>query len=592
MVLPPGIRFLCRNLPVPAFFVLLIEGFATHSSYGLGLPLWVAFWLAILATVALAVARTVFTGICRAREAKAMGARLVPCAKGTWPGSVDLLRKILATFKSGYLGETFYALVESLGPVVNIRMLWQDKIFTVHPEHIQIILATDFKNYVKGKQFCDGMDSVLGNGVFNSDGEMWSFHRSMTRPYFSRERVRHFEIFNRHTERVIALIKGRMEEGHAVDFQDLIGRFTMDSATEFLFGVCVDSLSCTPPYPHTATLPVLHESPRAEEAKAFTAAFTEAMLRIAFRQRVGWIWPMFEMFSDKTAKPMEVVTKYIDPIIHAALNKKNRATEDIKTEKDAADFGEESSLLDELLKSTSDPKLLKDEILNILLAGRDTTMSVLTNVIYFLACSPAVTARLRDEIIMFVGPSAQPTYENIKQMKYLRAVINETMRLYPPVPLNIRQPVKATTWPSPDPKEKPLYIPAGVGIVYSVMIMQRRIDLWGPDADNFDPDRFLDVRAQKYISNPFQFLPFNAGPRLCLGQQFAYNEMSFVIIRLLQNFSSLALDLDACPPHGRVPPEWRGQPGRKGIEQVVPKAHLTIYTLGGLWVKMQDADNS
>lgn len=129
----------------------------------------------------------------------------------------------------------------------------------------------------------------------------------------------------------------------------------MDSATEFLFGVCVDSLSCTPPYPHTAsaTLPLLHESPRAEEAKAFTAAFTEAMLRIAFRQRVGWIWPLFEMFSDKIAKPMAVVTKYIEPIIHAALDKKNRATEDNKTQKGAADLDDQSSLLDELLESTS-----------------------------------------------------------------------------------------------------------------------------------------------------------------------------------------------------------------------------------------------
>ncbi|KAJ7169166.1 cytochrome P450 monooxygenase pc-1 [Mycena crocata] len=580
--LPPGILFLGRTLPVPTLFVVLIQVYVTHSTYGLGLPFWTAPCVALLAAVALLILRNVFTRIYRARAAAALGARPAPCAQGQWPGSVDLLRRMLAAYESGYLGDAFGELVQSLGPVMNIRMLGQDKIFTVAPEHVQIILATNFNNYRKGKQFCDGMNSVLGNGVFNSDGDMWSFHRSMTRPYFSRDRIQHFDIFDRHTDHTISLIKGRMAEGHAIDFQDLISRLTMDSATEFLFGVCVNSLACTPPYPHNASATLMvHDSVHAKQANDFTVAYTEAMAQIAFRQRVGWVWPLFEMFSDKTAMPMEVVTKYLDPIIHSALEKKKAAQ---PPEKDTPD---DCSLLDDMLKSTSDPKLLKDELLNILVAGRDTTMCVLTNVIYFLATTPGVTARLREEIMEYVGSEQRPTYSNIKDMKYLRAVINETMRLFPPVPFNVRQAAEDTVWPSPDPNEKPLYIPAGVGIVYSVMLMHRRTDLWGPDANLFNPERFMDNRRKRH---PFQFLPFNAGPRICLGQQFAYNEMSFVIIRLLQNFSSFALDVDACPPNARVPPEWSGQPGRKGIEQFVPKAHLTLYSLGGLWVKMEEAE--
>ncbi|KAK7057643.1 cytochrome P450 [Favolaschia claudopus] len=584
MILPPGLRFLGRTLVIPTCLFLLLQAIVTHPVHGFGLSMWTAPIVAAFALVAFTLARNILVGITHAKEAHAMGARIIPRARGTWPGSVDLMRKMLTAYKTGYLGDSFAALVQALGPVMNIRVLWQDKIFTVAPEHIQMILATDFKNYVKGKQFCDTMDSVLGNGVFNSDGEMWSFHRSMTRPFFARDRFEHFQIFDRHTDTVISLIKRRVQEGHAVDFQDLISRLTMDSATEFLFGSSVDSLACTPPYPHnaSATLPLRHDSPRARAANAFTEAYSEAMHQIAFRQRVGPIWPLFEMFHDKTAKPMETVTAYIDPLIHAALEKKRLA------EEKGVHSAEDSCLLDELMKSSSDPKLLKDEIINILIAGRDTTMSVLTNLIYLLSTSSDVTARLREEIMAFVGPSERPTYDDIKQMKYLRAVINETMRLFPPVPFNIRQPLESTTWPSPDPTEKPLYIPAGTTIVYSVMVMHRRTDLWGPDAHLFDPDRFLDERAKKYVSHPFRFLPFNAGPRICLGQQFAYNEMSYVIIRLLQNFSSIMLDVDACPPEARVPTEWSGQPGRKGIEQIVPKAHLTLYTQGGLWVKMED----
>ena len=95
----------------------------------------------------------------------------------------------------------------------------------------------------------------------------------------------------------------------------------------------------------------------------------------------------------------------------------------------------------------------------------------------------------------------------------------------------------------------------------------------------FDPDRFLDERVQRYlVPNPFIFLPFNAGPRICLGQQFAYNEMSFFLIRLLQNFETIEFDIESQPPASRPPAEWKGSPGRKGVEKFWPKAHLTLYS--------------
>lgn len=97
-------------------------------------------------------------------------------------------------------------------------------------------------------------------------------------------------------------------------------------------------------------------------------------------------------------------------------------------------------------------------------------------------------------------------------------------------------------------------------------------------AEDFDPDRFLDHRVHKYLTpNPFIFLPFNAGPRICLGQQFAYNEMSFFMVRLLQTFSNITLDPSAQDPDTRVPAAWAEFPGRKGKEKVWPKSHITLY---------------
>ncbi|KAG5653246.1 hypothetical protein H0H81_001503 [Sphagnurus paluster] len=123
--------------------------------------------------------------------------------------------------------------------------------------------------------------------------------------------------------------------------------------------------------------------------------------------------------------------------------------------------------------------------------------------------------------------------------------------------------------------------------------MHRRKDLWGPDAEEFDPDRFIDERLKKYLlKNSFIFLPFNAGPRICLGQQFAYNEMSFMIIRFLQHFSSISLDEDSAPPEAHPPAEWAQGEGRRRIERVFPKIHLTMYANGGMWLKMKEADNN
>jgi len=119
--------------------------------------------------------------------------------------------------------------------------------------------------------------------------------------------------------------------------------------------------------------------------------------------------------------------------------------------------------------------------------------------------------------------------------------------------------------------------------------MHRRTDLWGPDALKFDPDRFLDERVKKYLTpNPFIFLPFNAGPRICLGQQFAYYEASFFLVRLLQNFIGFSLAPDAQPEASKPPASWKNRKGTQATEKIRLGQHLTMYSKGGLWVRMNE----
>jgi len=213
----------------------------------------------------------------------------------------------------------------------------------------------------------------------------------------------------------------------------------------------------------------------------------------------------------------------------------------------------------------------------------------LTYSFYMLAEHPDIAQRLRKEILENVGPTNRPTYDNLRDMKYLRAFINEVLRLYPPVPFDSRMSCKATVWTSKTPGSKPFYIPNNTRVLYSIFHMHRRTDLWGPDAFEFDPDRFLDERLHKYLTpNPYIFTPFNAGPRICLGQQFAYQETSFFLVRLLQQFTGFRLAPEAQPEDSKPPASWKEGGGRKAIEKVRPAIHLTMYAKGGVWGRMDE----
>ncbi|KEP46937.1 cytochrome P450 family monooxygenase [Rhizoctonia solani 123E] len=102
-------------------------------------------------------------------------------------------------------------------------------------------------------------------------------------------------------------------------------------------------------------------------------------------------------------------------------------------------------------------------------------------------------------------------------MKYLRVIVNKTLRLFPPVPLN--ECATLTTCAIPTGSGQ-LYIPPGTQVLYSLLLIQRRRDLWGPGAWDFDPGRWLDGRNEAFVKDPMRFVPFNAGPRVTYGFDF------------------------------------------------------------------------
>lgn len=179
---------------------------------------------------------------------------------------------------------------------------------------------------------------------------------------------------------------------------------------------------------------------------------------------------------------------------------------------------------------TQDPYTLRSELLNVLLAGRDTTAGLLSNTWHVLSKRPDIWDKLLREVDQLEGE--KPDYAQLKEMKYLKYLLNESLRLMPVVPGNSRQAIRDTILPlggGPDGKS-PMLVRKGEMVGYSPWSMHRRTDFYGQDALEFKPERWETLRPG------WEYLPFNGGPRICIGQQYALLEAGYVTVRLMQKF--------------------------------------------------------
>ena len=174
--------------------------------------------------------------------------------------------------------------------------------------------------------------------------------------------------------------------------------------------------------------------------------------------------------------------------------------------------------LNRLMSETHDKVTIRSEILNILLAGRDTTAATLTTLWFCIARYPRILRGLRLEIESFAGRA--PDLVELQDLKYLKAVINESLRLYPIVPENSRVAREDTTLPRGGGRNGnlPLFIPKGEIVGWSLYTMHRRKDIFGEDAEDFRPERWLDAKNETPLRPGWAYLPFNGGPRVCIGR--------------------------------------------------------------------------
>ncbi|KAA8567625.1 hypothetical protein EYC84_008099 [Monilinia fructicola] len=288
---------------------------------------------------------------------------------------------------------------------------------------------------------------------------------------------------------------------------------TIDSATEFLFGESTETLD---------------EAKTDSAGHRYSEAYDYLGEQVGKEIRLGKLIALFP--NKKYREALKYVHSYVRTYVDKALalqasSPSSQAPKETNPER--------YIFLEELAKTGYSAQKIEAELLNILLAGRDTTASLLTILFMVLSQNQDVFEKLRKEVMALEG--RRPSFEEIKDMKYLKWCINESLRLYPIVPTTSRVASRDTVLPrggGPDQKS-PVMVKKGSIVLWSSYVLHRRKDIYGEDADQFRPERWEKLRVG------WEYIAFSGGPRICIGQQFALTEASYTTIRLLQTFSKI-----------------------------------------------------
>ncbi|KAI3323673.1 cytochrome P450 [Xylariaceae sp. AK1471] len=389
---------------------------------------------------------------------------------------------------------------------------------TREPAQIKAILAGDFHSFGKGPSFHRIWSPFLGDSIFTTDGKAWHDSRSLIRPMFMTDRVSDLIIFERQVAKMITHIPS---SGQTVNIMDLFFRMTLDVTTDFLLGESANSL----------------DNPNSD----FTYAFNDILTR-QIRLVVVRVFRPFDRLAPRAEynRHIKTIENFIMPYIKQTLAIPPEELE--KLTKSDTEF----TFLHNLARFTQDPKVIRDQLMAVLLAGRDTTAATLSWAFYELAAYPEKVERLRAEVLEFVGEDGTPTYETLKDMKYLRYTLQETLRLHPAVPLNgnpstrhMKEALADTVLPGA-PGAPSISVLKGNTVCYGPMTLHGRRDLYPPVSEKFaDPSLFSPERWYSWQPRPWEYLPFNGGPRICPGQNFAMTEMAYCIVRMLQKYDRI-----------------------------------------------------
>lgn len=310
-----------------------------------------------------------------------------------------------------------------------------------------------------------------------------------------------------HVDALIRVVRGGVsgsgEWTRKVDLGPLLQALTLDTGTEFLFGV---STSVLDPSQRREVVKG-EEGPDFDGFGGHLDKAKELLDRRGALAKYGWLYR-----DNEYPRHVKAVQEFVDYFVRLRL----------AGEKDE-EKGERFVLLDQLVKETRDPLELRSEVLNVLHASRDTTAALTAWVFYFLARREDVWSRLRLEVVRMFGvkgenePGKEVIFDRLMSLPYLQWVINETIRFIGIVPMNERMALRDTTLPRGGGADgmSPIFVPKGQQVLIPTYSMQHREDIWGPDVEEYKPERWENRKFG------WDFMPFGNGPRQCLGRKYS-----------------------------------------------------------------------
>lgn len=377
------------------------------------------------------------------------------------------------------------------------------------PDYIRDVLLKDFQYFPDRDFYHNPKYDKQNESLFVVEKEQWRNLRQKLSPTFTSAKMKMmFPTVVQCCQPMMELFQTAAKKGDDIDVKEWLASFTTDVIGCVAFGLEFGSF-------------------KSEEAK-FRRMGKEVFM-VDFRRAV---YLLMSRICEQTAVNLgvvnipSIVTKFFDEII--TENVKYRRTNKINR----PDFTQLLMDLEESTKNEESPFTFEELIANVILffiAGFDTSSTTMHFALYELARQPKLQERTRAEIQEILNKyNGEFSYEAYQDMPYLRQVIEETLRKYPPVQAITRRAAKPYTF-----KDSNFTLEQGMTVVMSTIALGRDPEYY-PDPERFDPERF--THENKAARNQYVYLPFGDGPRNCIGMRFGLMQSSIGLVNILRNY--------------------------------------------------------
>ncbi len=391
--------------------------------------------------------------------------------------------------------EAFMDLALNHGHIFCFRGLWLT--FTVlHPDHIEHVLQFNSRNYLRGRSY-RVLREAAGNGLFVSEGEFWRRQRRLAQPAFHRERISSFG--KAFTDSALEMVS-RWDKANQK--QEPIELFTEMSQL---------------------TLRIVGKTLFSTDLREQTEVMGR-MMEIGSEYAIKRMWKFIklpETLPTQANRRYRAAMRDGDRVIYEIIDDRRR-----QAKTDANDLlAMLMSAQDEESGEGMSDKQLRDEAFSLMVAGHETSALALTWAWYLISKHPEVEKKLDEELATVLN-GREPTVEDLPRLTYTARIIQETLRLYPPVYGLGRTAID-------DDKIGGYHVPAKSEVVILPYITHRHPDFWD-EPDKFDPDRFAPDRATSRLR--YAYFPFGGGPRQCIGNNFAMMECQLILATAAQKY--------------------------------------------------------